>query len=204
MQSTVQLYNIALARLGGEQLPWNISSQENDAVGVLCDNLFPQVLDLTLTAHAWAFALKRGALAVVPKSGPVHVLYRLAYAVPSDCVKAVRLEGYGGVNRSPAYVIEGENLCTNEQQAVLVYVARVTDPKKWPPAFADALAWALAGELASARLNDSQKQNWCYQNYKVALGDAIARDRATQNPYAPVSPWQAARFGTMNPDVGRG
>ena len=171
-------------------------------MGVLCDNLFPQVLDLTLTAHAWSFALKRVFLAAVPENGPGNALYRLAYAVPSDCVKAVRLAG-GGVNRSPAYVMEGETLRTNERQAVLVYVARVTDPQKWPPAFADALAWALAGELASARLNDSRKQNWCYQNYKVALGDAIARDRATQNPYAPVSPWQAARFGTMNPETGR-
>lgn len=202
MQSTVHLYNVALARLGGEQLPRNISSQESDAVGALCDNLFPQVLDLTLTAHAWSFALKRVFLAAVPENGPGNALYRLAYAVPSDCVKAVRLAG-GGVNRSPAYVMEGETLRTNERQAVLVYVARVTDPQKWPPAFADALAWAMAGELASAKLNDSRKQNWCYQNYKVALGDAIARDRATQNPYAPVSPWQAARFGTAMPQPER-
>lgn len=201
MQSVVQLFNTALARLGGEQLPRNISPGEGDTVGALCENLFPQILDLTLSAHAWSFALRRAALAVVPESGWGNALYRLAYAVPSDCVKAVRLAG--GVNRSPAYVIEGTTLRADERQAVLVYVARVTDPKKWPPAFADALAWGLAGELASARLNDSQKQNWCCQNYKVALGDAIARDRAAQNPYAPISSWRAARFCTINSEAER-
>jgi len=194
MQSTVHLFNIAVARLGGGQVPVNISPQEDDTLGMLCKNLFPQVLDLTLTAHEWAFAITRIALGLVPAPVPANEAYRLAYELPTDCVKPVRLEGYAGVNRSPVYVIEGSTLRTNQERAVLVYVSRVSDPLRWPPSFADALAWGLAGELAAARINDVQRQQWCYQNYKIALSDAIARDITSQNPVPPQSEWKNARY----------
>lgn len=198
MQSTVQLFNTALARLGGEQLDRRISPQEGDTLGALCENLFPHVLDLTLGAHAWSFAQHRVNLALVQ---PVDddAAYPYAYALPSDHVRALRLEGFGGLNRSPAYIIEGDTLRATVSGASLLYVRRVTDPRRWPAAFADALAWAMAAELASAKLNDSRKQQWAMQNYELVLERAIARDCAGQNRFRPVSAWQAARFGTARP-----
>jgi hypothetical protein len=195
MQSTVHLFNVALAKLGGEQLNMNRSPLEQGTTGEICENLFPQVLDLTLAVHEWSFAKKRLALALVSgQQGSGE--YPLVYELPTDCLKPGYLEGYAGINRKPAYVIEGQTLLSAQEGAVLVYVARVTDPRLWPPSFAEALGWGLAGELASAVLNNSQKQAWCYQNYKIALADAIARDCSGQNPTPPRSAWQAARFGS--------
>ncbi len=68
-------------------------------------------------------------------------------------------------------------------------------PRLWPPLFADALAWALAGELAAAKNNDPQKQQWCYQNHRIALADAVAVDQRDQNPHRQRSELAAARFG---------
>lgn len=198
MQSTVQLFNTALARLGGEQLSMAISPQEDDALGALCKNLFPHVLDLTLCAHQWSFALRRVTLAAVPDASQNRE-YPHAYALPTDCVTPVRLDGCGGINRSPAYVVEGDALRTQEEAASLLYVQRVTDPLRWPPSFADALAWALASELATAKNNDMRKQQFCAQNYEISLSTAIARDCAGQNPHSCVSPWKAARFGLQLP-----
>ncbi|MDE6734635.1 MAG: hypothetical protein K2J64_04125 [Desulfovibrio sp.] len=198
MQSTVQLFNTALARLGGEQLDRRISPQEDDTLGALCENLFPHVLDLTLGAHAWGFAQRRASLALVQALDD-DAAYPYAYALPSDCVRALRLEGFGGLNRSPAYIIEGDTLRATVSGACLIYVRRITDPRRWPAAFADALAWAMAAELASAKLNDSGKQQWARQNYELTLERAIARDCAAQNRLRPVSAWQAARFGTARP-----
>jgi hypothetical protein len=194
MQSTIHLYNTALGRLGGEQLPLGRSPREGGATGQLCENLFPHVLDLTLAAHAWSFATKRVELALLDPADP-NPAYRLAYALPSDCLKPLRLEGYGGWNLSPSYVLEGRTLRCNTDYATLVYAAREAEPLRWPPFFADALAWALAGEVASARINDSQKQQWCLQNYRIALAEAIARDQAAQNPAPPGSAWNGSRFG---------
>ena len=193
MKSTIQLFNTALGRLGGEQIPYNRSPQEQDATGILCENLFPHVLDMVLEAHEWGFATRRVILAKLPEQQPLNPSYVFRYALPTDCVKPVSIEGYAGVNRTPAYLIESNAILTNKQNAELVYIARVEEPRAWPPSFADALAWAMAGELASARINDSQKQNWCYQNYEIALAKAAARDRAKQNPHIKRSPWLVAR-----------
>lgn len=202
MQSTVQLFNTALARLGGEQLDDRISPQETDTLGTLCDNLFPHVLDLTLASHAWSFAQRRAVLALVQAVDTDHP-YPYAYALPSDCVHALRLDGLGAPKRSPAYIIEGDTLRATVSGATLLYVQRVTDPRRWPPTFADVLAWAMAAELASAKLNDSRKQQWARQTYDLALERAIARDCRSQNKFQPVSAWQVARFGTAMPQPER-
>lgn len=195
MQSTVHLYNTALARLGGEQLSPNISALEQDSLGQICENLFAHILDVTLAAYAWSFATRRKTLAEPASEDGGHPLYPHAFDLPADCVKPLRLEGYAGVNRSPAYVIEGRTIHCGERPAVLAYVARVKDPRLWPPLFADALAWAMAAELAAAKNNDPQKQQWCWQNYRIALADAVALDQRDQNPHRKKSEWNAARFG---------
>lgn len=191
MQSTVALFNTALARLGGEQMNKLISPQETDTLGALCENLFPHVLDLALSAHAWSFAQAKTVLAPVPAEA-ADALYPYAYALPPDCIRALRVESG---SRSLAYVIEGTSIKSTSGGASLLYVRRTADPRLWPPAFADALAWAMAQELASAKLNDSRKQQWAMQNYELALERAIARDCAGQNRFRPVSAWQVARFG---------
>jgi hypothetical protein len=195
MQSTVHLFNTALARLGGDQLALNISPQEQNVEGQICVNLFPHVLDMALGAHAWAFATRRIVLAApVLQAATANPAYPFAFDLPADCLKPIQLEGYAGVNRTPSFVIEGNTLRCGLERATLVYVARVTDPKQWPPQFADALAWAMAGELASAVIHDPQKQNWCYQNYMIALASAIAQDQTNQNPLRKQSEWTATRF----------
>ena len=196
MQSTVQLFNTALARLGGDQFSMNISPLEDDTVGRICKNLFPHVLDMTLAAHVWAFAVCRKALAspVLADSSGVNPEYPHIFELPSDCVKPLHLEGFEGINRRPSYVIEGSTIRSSIPQVVFVYVSRVTEPKLWPPMFADTLAWAMAGELASAVNNDQQKQEWCYQKYRIALADAVAVDLSDQNPRPIKSEWNEARF----------
>jgi len=194
MQSTVHLFNTALARLGGDQLDLNISPQEQNTVGRICENLFPHVLDMTLAAHPWAFAISRVPLATLAAQEP-NPVYPFAFELPADCLKPIRLDGIAGVNRAPAFVIEGNTIRTGRDGATLVYVARISDPKLWPPHFADALAWGMAGELASAINNDPQKQQWCYQNHRIAIADAAAIDLGNQNPVGNRSGWTAARFG---------
>lgn len=200
MDSLIHLFNTALGRLGGEQLPLNRSPLEDDATGTLCANLFPHILDTVLSAHIWSFAKKRVRLALLAGTEPANPDYLFRYALPSDCVKPVCVTApqgdagiHNGKNRSPAYVIESGALLCNVEDAEFLYVARVKDPKQWPAAFADVLAWALAGELCTARINDTGKQQWCYQNHETAMAKACAQDRAFQNPQRPCSAWTLAR-----------
>lgn len=207
MKSVIHLYNSALGRLGGEQLPLNRYPLESDTVGQLCANLFPHVLDLTLAAHPWSFALRRAELALLAGAS-IRPDYAYAYALPSDLISPLNLirqgaEGFESrvgdlqlnERSGPAYELEGELLYCHLPQAILRYVARISEARLWPPEFAEALSWLLASELASARINDSSKQSWCRNNYAQALSLAVAADKRRANKLRPVSAWQAARQG---------
>lgn len=199
MQSLIHLYNTALAELCSEQIPLNISPIESDAAGAICQNIFPHVLDTVLESHEWGFAKARAVLAQLSEETPLNYSYQFRYALPSDCVKPIRISTpargavFSSVNRSPAYVIEGQYILCNVEQAELLYVARITEPRHWPAYFANALVWKMAAGLASARSNDKQQKQYCEQMYQHVLSIACAKDRAIQNERQPISPWQQAR-----------
>lgn len=210
MKSLIQLYNTAIAELGGEQMPMNISPVESDAVGAMCQNIFPHVLDTVLESHEWGFARARAVLARLAGQEPCNHSYRLRYAMPVDCVRPIRIV-HGetvfpdGENRSPAFVIEGPDILCNVERAELLYVARVSEPRRWPAHFADVLVWKMASGLATARNNDKQQKRMCDERYEYALAKACAKDRAMRNPQRNLSPWQAARGNmSVNPRHGRG
>ena len=207
MDSTVSLYNLALARLGGDVLPLEISSQEDGSVGRLCQVLFPQVLDVVLERHVWSFARSRKALASVPGHETVAP-YRNAYMLPADCMRPLYLESGGGWpdGENHNYVIEGGCLFTNTPVATLVYVRRENDVRKWPATFADVVAWGLAAELATARINDPQRQQAYWKQYEYALVTAEVNDMAFQRRPRPASAWGEARrcVKTGRPTMGGG
>ncbi|CAK7067770.1 MAG: hypothetical protein DELT_01726 [Desulfovibrio sp.] len=204
MQSLIHLYNTALAKLGGDQLPQNISPIESNALGALCQNVFPHILDMALEAHEWHFASKRAVLAQVASAsssatGAANPLYAYRYMKPADCITPIGIAGQGAVlcpeseDGSPAYVLEGSVILCNVAQAELVYTSRFTDPKRWPAYFAEHLVWKLAATLAIARNNDKQQQQACERMAEMTLAKACAMDRKTANPYRKPSAWQAAR-----------
>ena len=201
MRSLVHLFNTALAQLGGDQIPLNISPLEDDAAGAICQALFPHVLDTVLEAHVWAFAMKRVALALVPEQEPDSHAFRFRYGLPTDSVRPVRVVvperrvavPTSAVNRSPSYAIEGIHILCDVEEAELLYVSRVEEPKRWPAYFADVLVWKLAAGLATARNNDLRQKQMCEQEYERALAKGCAMDKAMQNPRRPVSSWQVAR-----------
>ena len=182
--STVGLFNQALALLGGEQLSSVEAPWEDSTLGRLCLNNFPPVLDLALNAHDWSFALCRVVLAGVEGPGPEY-----RYALPADCLRPVRVIG------GRPFVIEGLEILTPAAPAELLYVRRTEDPARWPPNFRTALAWGLAAVLAVAKNNDIQKQQLCLQQYQLNLSEAMARDNNSQNPEDEPSEWIMARNG---------
>ena len=200
MQSLIHLYNTALAELGGEQIPLNTSPIESDTVGAICQNVFPHTLDTVLESHEWGFAKARVVLALLTEQSPTSHSFQFRYALPADCVRPVRIViPQGGAvfpsqdNRPPAYVIEGQSIFCNVPSAEFLYVARISEPKRWPAYFADVLVWKMAAHLATARNNDKQQKQMCDQMYEYALAKACAKDRAMQNPQRQSSPWQEAR-----------
>lgn len=186
--STVGLFNLALACLGGEQLSSVQAPWEDSALGRLCLNLWPQVLDEALSAHPWSFALERKLLAEKEEPRP-RPGYRRRFALPSDCLRPV------GLVDGHHFIIEGQDILTDASIADLTFVRRLEDPALFPPAFRQALAWGLAAVLATAKGNDPRLRQECLQRAQAFLLEAMARDENSQQPAHEPTPWELARFG---------
>ena len=192
-RSTVEIFNMALSWLGGEQLSSVESAWDSSALGVLCKNNFPSVLDEALSSSDWSFATRRCQLALKPVDDS-HPDYAYCYGLPTDCLRPIRL--ISGANTVTNFCLEGQNLLTNIAPAQLSYVSRCQDPRLWSPIFATALSWGLAAVLATARLNDQGKQQQCLENYQISLAEARARDRNISHPPQPSSLWLQSRGTT--------
>jgi hypothetical protein len=102
---------------------------------------FPGVPDWVLRSWRWRFALRReGLLNAEPVPGGA---YAWRYALPADYL------GWAGCEEDmEALVLEGLGVLSDRDAPLwLRYVAQVTDPGQWDPAFAEALSWKLAMEM---------------------------------------------------------
>ena len=191
MQTSVGICNVALARVSGHQLERINSIDDDSTAGTLCRNLLPHVIDVALGQLQWSFAMREAVLAEKRQESTVpDGEYPCRFALPSDCLYPVRLKS-GAATMHPAYMIQGRDIVTGFSPAVLVYVARGHDPSGWPPLFADAIAWALAAELATAMVNDVRRHQFCLQNYQTALYQARAAELNSQQVDVPVHPWNS-------------
>ncbi len=189
MLSQVKIYNMALARLGGNQIETINSPYEDGGTTSLCNRAYPLVLQSTLCAHNWGFATRTIPLA--QKTENQGGLY--TYALPSGCMKAIQVERSGGLNRRPLCILRGQNILTDVPNAVLRYVGKEENPDVWPPYFANTIVWGLAAELAVSLQNDARLQQRMGEQYLATLHEAIAIDLNQQNQPVPETPWLEAR-----------
>ncbi len=190
MQSVVGVYNLALARLGGNQLTTINSPDEDSGVVSLCNRLFPAVVESCLKSYDWSFAITQAALALL---GEDQTTGLTRYAQPTDCIKIIKINGEREDHFRPLCILQGKHILTDVGGAILTYVKRVNNPDDWSPAFYNTVTWGLAAELAIALNNDRGQQQTCGEQYLVNLHDAIACDLNQQAPMRYPCPWLEAR-----------
>lgn len=203
MRSVVDVYNTALGRLGGNQFERMNTPEEEGPMAALCRTFYPHVLDMALAYSEWAFARHKVALALKADDTP-NPDYPYRYKLPTDCIRPVGVmaqgQGVGGWDSccheydfEYPYIIDGLDVLTTVSPAVLTYVRRVADPVSWPPLFADAVAYGLAAELATAYVNDTRRQQMFEELMQRKLGEASAVELNSQNRKRKPSPWILAR-----------
>lgn len=174
MPSEVDICNLALGNLGDDATVASLDPPEGSAQADHCARFYPMARDLVLDAHRWGFATRRISLALLSMTPPSS--WRYAYALPGDALNLVSVlapdalddnsvgvpafAGYGCVpveqpgNYTPQpFVTEIADdgtpvLYTDQEDAVLRYTARVTDPSTFPPTVVQGIAVLLASMLA--------------------------------------------------------
>lgn len=200
MASEVDICNLALARLGDTANVSSIDPPEGSAQAEHCARFYPIARDSLLEMHAWKFATRRvqlAKLAVAPDN------WSFAYAIPNGALKLLAVLPPGGTDDDAqpyeVEVIDGSSptILTDQADASLRYIARVTDTTKFSPLFVDALAWLLASYLAGPVIKGdagAAMARACMQSFLLAFSNARVSD-ANQRKVRPehTPAWIAGR-----------
>lgn len=151
--SDAEICNIALGRIGQGQFISALGDPGTEAEA--CTVFYGTARDALLELVPWPFAETYADLAALDPDIYEIPGWDFVYTLPTDCVAARYL--WAGVEEPPEeqripfglkrLASVGKVLVTNQEDAVLVYTARVVDVLQYPPTFVDALAWRLAVDL---------------------------------------------------------
>lgn len=178
MASRVQIYNMALGRAGVTR---EVSSHDEDSVeAITCRRYYESVRDTALRDFAWPFARRYHTLELVAEDPSDEWGY--SYRYPTNCIKALYLvTGIRNSATPPPWELghddQGRLIYTDEADAVLRYIARITNDELFDESHVDALAWGLAAEIAIAlgRSDDEYKRavnQYLYRKGKAQSGAA--------------------------------
>jgi len=152
MASAVDIANSALNLLGAS----TISAFTDDSKNArLVNQRYEPVRNRVFRSHAWNCLHKRVQLAQ-NSTAPV-VEYSHAYALPSDCLRVLKV--HNGTTDSIAsnldYKLEGRNIVTNEGTVFIIYIAIDTDPNNYDTYLQESISHQLAADLAYAVTNNA-------------------------------------------------
>jgi hypothetical protein len=184
--STVEIINVALARLGESPIQ---SLDEGTVPANVAKIFYDQERRATLRDYNWNFALKTARLA---KLAETPVDFRFAYALPSDCIRAIRLRS-GGVpdyaGPGLRFVVRGGMVLSDEDPALLEYVSNCTDTTQFDDKFIEALSYKLASAMAMSIKGSTELTQSFLREYTAIVSQAAAlsgnenRDADNENPY---------------------
>ena len=152
MASTVDICNSALNLLGAS----TISALTDDSKNArLCNQRYEPIRNRVFRSHAWNCLHKRVQLAQ-NSTAPV-VEYSYAYALPSDCLRILKV--HNGTTDSIAssidYKLEGRNIVTDEGTIYAIYIALITDPNEYDVYLQESISHQLAADICYAVTNNA-------------------------------------------------
>lgn len=178
----MEIINAALARLGESPIQ---DLNEGSVPANSGRQLYDAARTATLRDYNWSFAMRLSPLAKYEES-PID--FHFAYALPPDCLRAIRLRG------DAPFVIRGTQLCTDAETAVLEYVADVEDAAVYDSKFVEALTYKLAAELAMPVKGSADLMNYYREAYERFVQRAAAQSLGEARTSLSDNPYLEARY----------
>lgn len=182
MANTVEIANIALQMIGEQQIT-SFEDGTDNAREVLVR--FSTARDVVLRDHPWNFAKARTRLALLNETPAFG--WDFQFQLPEDLIRVLHValgEGtfHPFAHHTGRYVIEGNKLLANEDQAFMIYVRREKNTELWDPLAVEALAARLASELAITITDDRQFAAQLRDDYREKLQRARSVDAKDEPP----------------------
>lgn len=206
--SEADVCNKALAKIGIRGAFIDDMRGDTSEEAEICAVLYDDLRDACLAAFPWPFATRRQALTrISPTTEPVRDGWKYVYAMPTGCLRPLKIWPLGQEARSLAsedripYAIEKSSVDDSQvilcdlDEPVLFFICQVTDPTKYSPAFVDAFAYLLGAEIAPALTGKESIETKARQRYLLKISEAQAAAlNGQQEDVAPVPDAVAARM----------
>ncbi|EFI5828010.1 hypothetical protein LPG47_001496 [Escherichia coli] len=200
MASVVEICNRALSNIGNSRSINSLTEASKEAGE--CSLHFEACRDAVLSDFDWNFATKRVALADTSNPPPD---WEYAYQYPSDCLRITEIMLPGVRNPTAAMRVQyevgadtngtGKLIYTDQPQAWLKYVSRVTDVNMFDAIFMEALAWRLAAAINMALTGNADLGTFSLNMYnRVILSAGSHSQNESQEPQPPVDEFTIARL----------
>ena len=173
MATEVSICSNALRRLGDSPIT---SLTEDSERGRLCNAFYEPSRDAILRSHTWNFAINRANLAKLSTSPAFE--YANQFALPTDpfCLRVLKMEFEDYEFKIENLAGQGRVLLTDEGEAKIIYIARVTDPSLFDSMFVDVLTAKLAVDLAYPVTNSTTLQAQMQNLFERKLSEARSLD----------------------------
>ena len=175
----VGICNQALAKLGNS-LNLIASLEDRSKEAKQCKLFYAQARDEVLEEYPWPWAMRRNIpLALISENTDAGAQYKYTYSYPSDCLMIKRLVANGcqDVATSPFSISIADNLTSNiietdVENAVLTYIAKVTNPIVFKNMFITALSYKIAAYICMPLTSSTELMLSLGQFYQATLADA--------------------------------
>lgn len=170
MAGLLDIYNAALYRVKETPL---LSVTDTSRAAVATAKSYDIQRPALLRRYRWQFALQRVELS--PLASPPPPGWKNHFALPADCLAVVSVvhnkdEGKWTLTSEPGlYRIQGNRVLSDADKVFVLYTKDETDVSKFDPLFVDALAWAVASDLALALAADRELHATCVENMERAI-----------------------------------
>lgn len=177
MASEVEICNLALSRIGAGATISDLSEESQEAFH--CNLVYASARDAVLRDFPWSFAKKYKKLSVATTS---LGKWSYAYTYPNDAlsVRSILQADDAADPIKFEIALKDDNvskvILTNQENAELVYTAKVTDATLFDALFIQALSWRIASEVAMPLTRDANAMQSAYQMYQSIVADAQLAD----------------------------
>lgn len=184
--SSVDIVNSAALKLGVAPIA---SLDDGVKFSIAASNQYDKCRKQVLRAHPWNFAIRRVELASVVATPAFGFDY--VFALPTNCLRVLPDPEYYDTE----YKVEGRYIYTNESTFKIKYIEDIEDVTLFDSCFEEALACALARDLAIHMKNSTQLAQLMDGAYRMALKEARAVDAQEGTPEViRAFSWRSARY----------
>jgi len=173
MASVVDICNSALNQIGASNI---ISLTEDSKAARICNQRYNFVRDSVFRSHPWNCLTTR--IAITPDTAAPAFEFTKQFTLPTDpfCLRVLALS-----DTDILYKIEGRKLLCNESTIEMIYIGRVEDGNQYDLLLIEALAAAMAADLAYPLVGSSSLGANMYQLYQNKLTEARFVDATEDN-----------------------